>query len=452
MVRSSFAATRLIVAPYGVLLVLYFVIVGGGGAWLYHQVRIVETRLLIDEVTSALKPLVDKLGAGDAASAMRQRDAWLMDDLRTLFASIPSLRNVSVRGPDAGFKMIGGRGVVASRDTLPLPADTRRGVANLPPAQRLHSRSDREFLISYDLTPATASLIKLDFGFDRSVMLARIENGVSMIKRSIIGFVVVGALSILLALAITVVAMRVARRVEGHFQEIYQRASITEMAAQLVHDLRNPLAALRANVKALLVSPEQTREIVDELDQDIVTLNDKLSAFLNLTRRHDNDLEPVEISELIGDAVRLAEPILEKHGLSVETDIPPGLPRIALCKASMRDALLNVLVNASQSGQKNGVIRVSVRADKGAISIATEDWGTGIPNQHLPHLFDAFYTTRADGNGLGLAIVQRVVAAHEGRVYAENRPQGGARVVINLPLQTKETPAWWNRLKKTSPV
>ena len=76
----------------------------------------------------------------------------------------------------------------------------------------------------------------------------------------------------------------------------------------------------------------------------------------------------------------------------------------------------------------------------------------GIDKRHLPHLFEAFYTTREDGNGLGLAIVQRIVVAHQGRVYAENRSGGGANVVLILPLKQKEPPPWWKKLKKTFPI
>ncbi|MFC6674246.1 sensor histidine kinase [Marinobacterium aestuariivivens] len=262
-----------------------------------------------------------------------------------------------------------------------------------------------------------------------------------------------GTLSILLALGITLAAMRTTRRLEGHFQELYQREALTEMAAQLVHSLRNPLAALRANVKGLLVSPAETREIVDELDRDILSLNDKLSAFLQLTRHRDEAFEPVDIGELVRDAVRLATPALAEQGLSVEVSIPPDMPRPVLQKAAMCDALLNVLINAAQSGQAQGAVQVSVLCqDSVFVTIRVEDRGRGIREQDLPRLFDAFYTTRADGNGLGLAIVQRVLAAHKGWVRAENRPQGGASILLTLPLQQKEPPHWWNKLKKTFPT
>lgn len=453
MIRSNFAVTRLVVLPFAALLVLYLAVIGGGGSWLWHQVRTVETRLLIHEITAELEPLAQRLRSGDAIAAMRDSEAWLVKDVERLFAGMPALRDVSVRGVVSGYRMASdSAGAVSSRAVPPLPAHARREDADRPVEERLHGNDDALFSVRFALGKADGTPLSLDFAFDRSVLLARINAGMITIERSILLFGVAGGLSILVALLITGAAMRTTRRLESHFQEIYQRASLTETAAQLVHDLRNPLAALRANVTALLVSPQETRQIVEELDQDIVTLNDKLNAFLNLTRQRDESVTPVDVAELVDDAVRWAEPTLVKQGLTVETDIAPDVPRPDWQAASMRDALLNLILNASQSGQQAGSIRITAGVDEAGLQLAVEDRGRGIAREQMPRLFDAFYTTREDGSGLGLAIVRRIVAQHQGRVHAENRPGGGARIVVTLPLQRKEIPPWWNRLKKHYPA
>ena len=269
MIRSNFAITRALVVPYGILLALYLAVVGGGGAWLYYQVRAVETRLLVDEILSAIEPVAERLRAGDAIESMRENESWLVAEVERLFVDIPALRHVSVRGPEAGYQMDNDvTGNVSSRTASPLPMDARKAERYHPPDQRLHDETDSLFLVRFDLTPVGSPLITLDFAFDRLMLLARIDEGMVSIKQSILLFGAVGAVSILVAVGITVAAMRITRALEGYFQAIYQRTSLTETAAQLVHDLRNPLAALRANVKALLVSPEQTQEIVEKLDRD----------------------------------------------------------------------------------------------------------------------------------------------------------------------------------------
>jgi len=79
-----------------------------------------------------------------------------------------------------------------------------------------------------------------------------------------------------------------------------------------------------------------------------------------------------------------------------------------------------------------------------------DDQGDGIPEEHMAHLFDPYYTTKVNGNGLGLAIVQRNVDVHRGEVQARNRAEGGATIMLRLPLQQKEVPRWWKPLEKIS--
>jgi len=453
MIRSKFAFTRLIVLPYSALLLLYLVVVGGGGVWLYARAHAVETRLLINNMMNALEPLAKNLRGVDALTAMSENTPWLVSMVRQLYADLPALRNVSVRDSEHGYQMEpNAAGIITSRATSPLPAGARRNGKEFPPSQRLKDETEAVFLLSFDISRGPESLIRLDIAFDRKTLLQNVNDGLVTIKQSIILFMLVGLISIVIAVFITAIAMRTTRRLESHFQGIYQRASLTETAAQLVHELRNHLAALRANTKALLVSPQETQEIVVDMDRDIVSLNDKLSAFLDLTRQHDEAFAPVDVGELINEAARLAEPVLHKHGLGVEILMPPVLPQPVWQKAAMRDALLNLIINAGQSGQQEGVVRVAVDMTDGMFQISVEDRGKGIDKRHLPHVFEAFYTTRDDGNGLGLAIVRRIVLAHRGRVYAENRAGGGTRFVLTMPVQRKETPRWWNKFKKHSPI
>ncbi|WP_419639097.1 histidine kinase dimerization/phospho-acceptor domain-containing protein, partial [Thiolapillus sp.] len=160
---------------------------------------------------------------------------------------------------------------------------------DLPANERLHSESDARFLLRFDLTSAQERPVRLEFSFDRAVLLARVDQGMAAVKEAMLWFSLAGGASIFLA--------------------FYRRAAMTDIAAELVHDLRNPLMALLANVKVLLLSPDQTREIAAELDRDIMTLNDKLNGFLKLTRSHDDSFETTDIGALVRDVGRLAGPV-----------------------------------------------------------------------------------------------------------------------------------------------
>jgi hypothetical protein len=206
IIRSNFAITRLVILPFGALLALYLVVVVVGGTWLYLQVRAVETQLLIGEVKAAVEPLTKKLRRIDAASAMRRREFWLVEDLQTLFADIPSLQKVVLHGPDSDIQLGVDNGRITSRVSSPLPADTLPPAKNTPAAQRLHSESETDFVISFDLRRAPAQRLRLDFSFDRATLLAQVDEGVDVVRRPIIGFGAVGPVSILLAVGITFVA------------------------------------------------------------------------------------------------------------------------------------------------------------------------------------------------------------------------------------------------------
>jgi hypothetical protein len=162
MVRSNFAITRLILLPYGALLGLYLLVVVGGGAWLYLQIRAVQTRLVIDNINAVIEPLAEKLGSVDAVALMEKGEPWLIEHVQDLFVAIPSLRNVSVRDLNRGFEMNSdANGAVLSQAASPLPTSARRASAYSPATQRLHSSSDSIFLIRFDLTPETTPPVSL---------------------------------------------------------------------------------------------------------------------------------------------------------------------------------------------------------------------------------------------------------------------------------------------------
>ncbi len=444
-IRSNFAITRLIVLPYAVLLALYLLVVIGGGAWLYLQLREAESQLLVDEMLARLNPVVDRV----AATAGAPDDASRLEAARGLFEILPALRKVALRGTERGVEMRGDAAGLTTRPAVPLPVESRRVSDEPPVVHRLQQESDAVFVIRFDLRPEGGPPLRLEFGFDRVRLLARLDAALSGIQSAVAGFALVGAISILLATGITWMAMRATRRIESHFQQLYRRASLTEIAAELVHELRNPLMALRGNVSALRVAPEQAGEIAREMDQDIVSLNDKLSGFLALARSASDTggFMPADIGALIADAARLAEPVLAARGLTLEIDAPP-LPEVPVRAEAIRDVLLNLMLNAARSGQHDGALRVRAWPREDALHVAVEDRGDGIDPALLPRLFDAFFTTREDGNGLGLAIARRVIAAHHGRIAAMNRDGGGARFEIVLPLRQQEPPHWWKALKK----
>ena len=453
MVRSSFAVTRLVLLPYGALLALYLVVVGGGGAWLYIETRAVQTRLLVDEIISAVEPVTEALGGFGVAGEAGLPDSPMVRRIEGLFAELPALRHVSLRGRSGGLVLRGGAdGGVTTRRAAPLPAGAVLQPGLTAPGRRLLEERGPAFVMGFDVAAGTSERLRLGLSFDRAMLLSRIDTALAPIRHAVALFVTVGGGSILVALGITAVAMRTTQRIEAHFQELYRRVALSRLAAELVHDLRNPLMALRANIRAIVASPDQAEVIADEMDRDVVALNDKLSGFLNLTRDRGDPFVPVDVVALLHDAVRLARPALERHGLDARVEAAPRLGVVEAQKGPLRDALVNVIVNAAESGQEDGEVEVAARTERKTLIITVEDRGRGIAEDDQTRLFEPFWTTRAEGNGLGLAIVWRVMAAHDGSVSAENREGGGARVTLTLPLKRQEVPQWWQVLNAGSPT
>ena len=447
MIRSKFAITRLIALPYTLLLLLYLLMVGGGSFWLYEEVKSAETAILINKLMVNTQPLAESLRDTDAISAARESQSWLIDDVSKLYNKLDSLRNITVRDKEQGYQLLPSMEGEAV-NALAEDATAARQESQVDSSKRFQEETGELFKYSFDVSAPGQSLTRLEFSFDRQTLLDDLDRQLSAINHAILLFALAGAVSIALAVLITLFAMRTTRNLESHFQGIYQRAAITESAAQLVHDLRNHLSALRTNVKALLVSPEALPEIVADIDENIVSLNDNLSSFLDLTRQRKEVFEPIDLQKLVRDAGRVAEPVLLEKGLILEADVPEQLPRPLWQKTAVRDALINLVVNAAQSGQQQGAIRVSIRQVDDSIEIGVEDKGRGIARKQLSRVFDAFYTTRDDGNGLGLAIVRRIVLSHQGKIHVESTPGQGTRIVFLLPLTLQEAPKWWAKFKK----
>ncbi len=454
MIRSKFAITRLVALPYALLLTLYLLVVGGGSLWLYGQVKTAETELLINKLMVVTKSLAGSLRDTDAMGVARENRSWLIEDVHRLYDKLSSLRNITIKDKQQGYqlhpKLVGGVESAEVVTALAKGAATIYQELNADGGKRFHEESGELFKYSFDVSAPDQPPVYLEFSFDRETLQNDLDQQLSSITHAILLFGIIGFVSIAIALVITIFAIRATRNLESHFQVIYQQAAITESAAQLVHELRNHLSPLRANVKTLLVSPQTLPEIVADIDENIVMLNGNLSSFLDLTRQCKEAFEPIDLQDLVQEAGRVAEPILTAKGLTLEVVASEQLPRPLWRKAAIRDALINLVVNAAQSGQQEGAIRVIISRVDNKIEIAVEDKGRGIARKQLSRIFDAFYTTRNDGNGLGLAIVRKIILSHQGKIHVKSTPGQGTRITFLLPQTLQKVPKWWAKFKKHS--
>ncbi|OGO35530.1 MAG: two-component sensor histidine kinase [Chloroflexi bacterium RBG_16_57_11] len=230
--------------------------------------------------------------------------------------------------------------------------------------------------------------------------------------------------------------------------ELLQAAEKLQAALlnSISHDLRTPLVAITGALSALdeddgSLDEETRRNLVENARAEADRLNRLVGNLLNMTRIEAGALklarEPCDISDLIGSALEIVEGRLQ--GRRVEIAFSPNLPLVQLDFVLIVQVLVNLLDNAIKYSPADQPIEVGARREGDEVQISITDRGAGIPPEDLERVFDKFYRVQRPGNisgtGLGLSICKGIVEAHGGRIYAENRAGGGARILVNLPIE-----------------
>lgn len=226
-----------------------------------------------------------------------------------------------------------------------------------------------------------------------------------------------------------------------------KRQLLSRLLARFAHEVRNPLSSLGIHVQLLEedvrgASAEirgKTASRFEIIRGELHRLEAVVKQFLSLSGPSSLDLQPVAVPKVIAHVVELLRPEATARHIEIAMRLPEALPPIPADAAQLTQALLNLIINSIQSVGQNG--RVAVAADLAGhareLTISVQDNGPGIPADKLSAIFEPFFTTRAEGSGLGLWIVQQIVAAHGGAVEAANAAGGGAVFVLHLPLERR---------------
>jgi signal transduction histidine kinase len=190
----------------------------------------------------------------------------------------------------------------------------------------------------------------------------------------------------------------------------------------------------RAAVAAAPVDAPAALEHVSVIASEIKRLDQVLQGFLKFTRPEDLRLQPVDVGSLTNEVARVIEPEAQKNGVRIEIDCPPGVPDLNGDPAMLRQALLNLGINACQAMPHGGTLRFRGRAARARrVEVIVEDTGLGIKPDHLKRIFDLYFTTREKGSGIGLSMVYRTVQLHDGEIEVQSTPGVGTTVRMLLP-------------------
>lgn len=241
------------------------------------------------------------------------------------------------------------------------------------------------------------------------------------------------------------------------YQQMKERdrlAALGEMSAGLAHEIRNPLAAIKAAIQYLDPKklPHDDGEFLEIVIEEVNRLNGVVTQFLDYSRPLKPAMAPTSANEILERTFRLLE--AEKPGdVAVELDLADWLPRVQADAEQLKQVFLNLALNAFQAMPGGGRLRVSTsvardelafwregsrRAD--VVEIRFSDTGPGIPDDARESIFVPFYTTKEKGTGLGLAICQRIVKAHQGSIGVRSTPGQGAEFLVSIPALREERP------------
>lgn len=211
-----------------------------------------------------------------------------------------------------------------------------------------------------------------------------------------------------------------------------------EMSAGIAHELRNPMGVIAGYVELLskrLKSDSANQEIIQGILEEINGMNRIITEFLAFARPTDINAASVSLQDLMGSILQSFGKKFVEHGIVASSDIPQNIPVVMADDLLLRQAFQNLVQNAIEAiPESGGEIQVTARVLKPFLEVRVRDNGTGIPREKVSKIFTPFFTTKERGTGLGLALVQKIVVYHGGKIEVESQPGTGTTFSVFLPL------------------
>jgi signal transduction histidine kinase len=238
-----------------------------------------------------------------------------------------------------------------------------------------------------------------------------------------------------------------ALELEQELEVARRLAAIGRLTANVGHEVKNPINAmvvhlelLRGKLAAGVFERESAQKHVDILADEMHRLDRVVETLADFSRPMELDLREHDLRRVVERTLELAGEELKEHGVRVELESPVPVP-VRVDAELMRQALLNLLLNAMQAMPSEGVVRVAVRRDHRLAIVEIADNGLGIPAPLLPRIFDLYFTTKAKGSGIGLAMTYRILQLHGGAMKERSNadpasPERGTTFTLNIPLST----------------
>jgi len=238
---------------------------------------------------------------------------------------------------------------------------------------------------------------------------------------------------------------------EAQLRRADRLSALGQLSAGLAHEIRNPLGAIKGAVEILeedFPGGHSKSEFFAIILKEVKRLNDVVTNFLNFARPVTLQFAPVDVRDVLTSLEGLISGQARAHRVQVFTSFHEGPARVMADEALLKQAFLNIMLNALEAMAEGGDLAISTRlVDPGAatileaegreesLEVVFDDTGSGISDEHLGRVFDPFFTTKKDGTGLGLAITYRIIENHRGSIRVMSQPGKGTTFAVTLPLE-----------------
>jgi two-component system, LuxR family, sensor kinase FixL len=228
-------------------------------------------------------------------------------------------------------------------------------------------------------------------------------------------------------------------------------ALLGELSGALAHELQQPLTAILCNAQAaqqLVDAPQidmqELRATLRDIVADDMHAGQIIAHLRDLLIRGETHMQRLVIADLLPGVLTLTRGTLDKCNVAIECHVARDIPTVMGDRVELQQVLLNLLMNACESvganasGNRRIEISVTHEPNQGAVQTSVLDSGRGIAGDQLERIFDAFYTTKSGGLGLGLAVCRTIILAHKGQLWATNRSCRGAAFHFTLPAAAQD--------------
>ncbi len=229
------------------------------------------------------------------------------------------------------------------------------------------------------------------------------------------------------------------REMQDYLIHSEKMASLGKMAAGVAHEINNPLTSILINTHLMLEKIEKSHTFYENLSliaDETSRCTNIVKGLLEFSRQNPPQKAYASINEIINRTLQLLENQVAFQNITIVKKLAQNLPQLKVDKDKIRQVFWNLFVNASEAMPKGGTLTIisQLSSDRKYVEVIIIDTGVGIPKENLSKIFDPFYTTKAGGTGLGLAVSYGIINQHQGKISVKSEPNRGTAFTLSLPI------------------